>query len=186
MNINGLRERVIRAREDEVEAVKIIKDFEPLVKKCIRIYIKDPESFEDAMQEGRLAIFGCINKYDLNSSGYFEAYVKMAVIYCIKNFGSKYRENLSLDLETNEGGGTLYDILDSGMDIEGEEIRKEEINSLKSAILKLPQKQRKIIEEIYFEEKNMKEICRGRRCHYMTVVKIKKRALDRLRKVIER
>jgi RNA polymerase sporulation-specific sigma factor len=181
---SDFKERVIRAREEEGESAKIIKDFEPLIKKCIRMYIKDTESFEDAMQEGRLAIFGCINKYDITSPVYFEGYVKMAVIYCIRHFGSKYRENISLDKEINEDGVNLHEIIDSGIDIEGDKIKKDEINSLRTAVSRLPENEKKIIDEFYFEGKTMREMCKGRRCHYMTVVKHKEKALESLRRVI--
>lgn len=180
----NLRERVIIAREDDREAVEIISDFEPLIKKCIRMYIKDPCNFEDAMQEGRQAILGCIKKYDISSPVYFEGYVKMAVIYCIRDFGLKHRENASLDEELTEDGGSLYDVLDSGMDIEEDEIKKETIKSLNAAINELSEKERKVINEFYFEGKTMREISRERRCHYMTVAKQKDRALEKLRKAM--
>lgn len=183
-DINNFKERVIRAREDHGEAVKIIRDFEPLIKKSIRMYIKDPNSFEDAMQEGRHAILGCIKKYDISSPVYFEGYVKMAVIYCIRDFALKHRENVSLDEEINEDGGCLYDILDSGMDVEGDEIKKERIRSLKAALNKLSENERKVIHEFYFQEKTMKEMSRVRRCHYMTIVKHKEKALEKLRQVM--
>jgi RNA polymerase sporulation-specific sigma factor len=175
------RERVIRAREDENEAIKIIRDFEPLIKKCIRMYLKDPNSFVDAMQEGRIAILTCIRNYDITSAAHFEGYVKMGVIYCIRNFASKYRETMSLDGET-EDGRSFHDILDSGMDIEEDAIRKEKSDSLRVALDKLTEGERKVIDEFYFEGKSMREMCRGRRCHYMTVVKHKEKALERLRR----
>jgi RNA polymerase sporulation-specific sigma factor len=178
------RERIIKAREDKGEAAEIIKEFEPLIKKCIKLYIKDPGSFEDAMQEGRLAILGCIKNYDITSPVHFEGYVKMAVIYCIRGFASKHRENISLDEETTEEGGSLHDLIDSGVDVEGDEIKKEEINSLRAALDKLSEGERKVIDEFYFQGKTMREMSRGRRCHYMTVVKHKERALGRLREVI--
>lgn len=176
-----LRERVIRARKDELEALRITSDFEPLVKKCIRMYVKDPGSFEDAMQEGRHAILGCIKKYDISSPVYFEGYVKMAVIYCIRDFGLKHRENESLDEELTGDGGSLYNILDSGMDIERDEIRKERLSSLKAALNKLSEREREVIHEFYFEGKTMREMSRVRRCHYMTVVSQKDRVLKKLR-----
>lgn len=184
LGIKYFKERVIRAREDYGEAAKIISDFEPLIKKCIKMYIKDPEAFEDAMQEGRLAILGCIKKYDISSQVYFEGYVKMAVIYCIRDFGLRYRENISLDEGINEDGGSLYDILDSGVDIEENEINKERISSLNAALNELSEKERKIINEFYFEGKTMREISKVKRCHYMTVVKHKEKALQKLRQVI--
>lgn len=184
--IEDFRERVIRAREDNEEAGKIIKDFEPLIKKCIRMYIRDLNSIEDAIQEGRLAVFRCIMNYDITSRVPFEGYVKMAVIYTIRNFASKYRGNVSLDENTNEEGGSLLDLLDSGMDIEGEEIKKDTIRCLKAALDKLTDKERKVIDEFYFEGKTMREISRGRRCHYMTTVKHKERALEKLRRIMEK
>jgi hypothetical protein len=42
--VRDFRERVIRAREDKEEAARIISEFEPLIKKCIRMYVKDPGS----------------------------------------------------------------------------------------------------------------------------------------------
>jgi RNA polymerase sporulation-specific sigma factor len=175
------RERVIKAREDGREAVKIIGEFEPLIKKCIRMYLKDPNSFEDAMQEGRIAILTCIRNYDITSPAYFEGYVKMAVIYSIRNFASKSKESMSLDEET-EDGRDFHDILDSGMDIEEDAIRKERRDLLKAALDKLTEGERKVIDEFYFEGKSMREISRSRRCHYMTVVKHKEKALERLRR----
>jgi RNA polymerase sporulation-specific sigma factor len=179
--IKNFRERVIIAREDKEEAARIISEFEPLIKKCIRMYVKDNNSCEDALQEGRVAILGCIRKYDTSSHVHFEGYVKMAVIYCIRNFASKHRETMSLDEET-EDGRDFHDILNSGMDVEGEEIQKEDIRSLKAALEKLTDKERNIIKEFYFEGKTMREMSRGRRCHYMTVVKNKERVMDRLRR----
>lgn len=182
--INDFRERVIKARRDDGEAARIIGDFEPLIKKCIKMYIKDPGNFEDAMQEGRSTIFGCILKYDITSPVLFEGYVKMAVIYSIRDFASKHRDNLSLDEEIKEDGGCLYDVLDSGMDIEGDEIKKESIRSLRAALNGLSEKERKVIDEFYFKGKTMKEMSMGRRCHYMTVVKHKERILKKLRRAM--
>ncbi len=183
-DVRSFRERVVKAREDDGEAARIIKDFEPLIKKCIKMYIRNPGDFEDAMQEGRSTIFGCILKYDITSLVLFEGYVKMAVIYSIRDFSSKHRENLSLDEEIGEDGGCLYDIIDSGMDIEGDEIKKEDISFLKAALERLSEKERRVIDEFYFEGKTMKEMSMGRRCHYMTVVKHKERVLEKLRRAM--
>lgn len=180
------RERVIKAREDHEEATKIIKEFEPKIKKCIRMCIKDTSSFEDRMQEGRLAILNCIRRYDITSNVPYEGYVKMGVIYTFIRFTSKYRENMSLDEETTEGGGSLHDILDSGMDIERDVIGKERIRFLKAAHDKLKDSGRKAIEEFYFKGKAMIEMSRGRRCHYMTAVKHKEKVLDKLQKAMGR
>jgi RNA polymerase sporulation-specific sigma factor len=182
--INETAERVIKAREDKGECLKIIGDFEPLVKKCIKMYIKDNDRCEDAMQEGRITILSCIKNYDLSSPAPFEAYVKMAVIYSIKNLGLKYREHISLDEELTEEGGSLHDLLDSGIDLEGDAVKREELKNLGSALDKLPEGERKLIKEFYLEGKTMREMSKGKRCHYMTVVRRKERALGKLRELV--
>jgi DNA-directed RNA polymerase specialized sigma subunit len=88
----------------------------------------------------------------------------MAVIYSIRNFASKHRENLSLDEEA-EDGRSFHDILDSGMDVEGDEVKKESIRSLKASLNKLSERERTVIHEFYFEGKSMREMSRVRRCH---------------------
>jgi RNA polymerase sporulation-specific sigma factor len=183
MNDN-FKERIIRAREDEKERLKITESFEPLIKKCIKMYLKDFRNYEDALQEGRVAVFSCINNYDLSSPIQFPGYVKMAVIYGIRDFASKYRENISLDEEIAEGGGSLHDILRSDFEVDGEQLKRDELDELQVAISKLPEKQRKVIEEFYFQGKTLKEMCVERRCHYMNVVKMKERAIKGLRGIM--
>jgi RNA polymerase sporulation-specific sigma factor len=113
--IKDFRERIIKAREDNGEAAKIIKEFEPLIKKGVWMYIRDFNSIEDGLQEGRIAILNCIRKYDMTSPVPFEGYVKKMVLYTIRNFASKRRENLSLDEEVTEDGGSLQKVKEQSL-----------------------------------------------------------------------
>ncbi|MCX7885398.1 MAG: sigma-70 family RNA polymerase sigma factor [Caloramator sp.] len=177
-----MREKVIMARSDENMRLEILRSFEPLIKKCIKLYVKDREYFEDAMQEGYKIVLGCIYKYDLSKEYPFEGYVKCSVIYGIRGFAYRIRYNISLDEGIGEDEeGSLYDILEGDYSIEKDFEKKEDIKRLKEAIRKLPEKQRKILYEIYFKNMSMVDICRGRRCHYMSVVRMKERALKNLR-----
>lgn len=177
----NLKEMVIMARENEEAGVQILKDFEPLMKKCIRIYVKDFSYYDDAMQEARLAVLQCIRRYDIGSPVPFEGYAKMGVIYSVRDFAHRIRFNVSLDDEINEDGGTLYDILEGDMDIERDKIHSEELIELRSAFEKLPENYQDIIRKFYFEKMSLREIAGNRRCHYMTVVKLKERAVKCLR-----
>lgn len=177
----SMREKVIMARKNEDVEAQLVKDFEPLIKKCIGIYVKDYSYYDDAMQEGRLTILQCIKRYDIISPIPFEGYVKMGVAYSIRDFGNRIRNCISLDDEINEDGGTLYDILEGDQDIEEDEIHREEQIELSSAFEKLPDNYKDIIRKFYFEKISLREIAGNRRCHYMTVVKLKERALKCLR-----
>lgn len=165
--------------------LKILKSFEPLIKKCIKIYIHDFHYYEDAMQEGYLTILKCIEMYDIDSRCEFPGYVKMAMINNIRDFSKKIKNHASLDEEIFEGGVTLLETIKSDVDIERDEIRSEEIIAMYRGIGKLTKKQREIIIEVFFKKLSMREVCKNRRCHYMTVVRLKDRALERLRDIME-
>ncbi|SKA93892.1 RNA polymerase sporulation-specific sigma factor [Caloramator quimbayensis] len=176
-----MREKVILAREDVNARLEILKSFEPLIKKCIKYYVHDREYYSDAMQEGYYIILKCIYNYDFDKEYPFEGYVKSSLIFGIRNFAKKIKYNVSLDEQMSDEGGCLYDFLESDINVEEEYGHKDDIRRLKDAMDKLSDKQRKVIEEVYFKNKSMVEICKSRRCHYMAVTKMKDRALKKLR-----
>jgi RNA polymerase sporulation-specific sigma factor len=180
-----MRAMVIAAREDEKIKLELLKRFEPLIKKCIKFYIKDFNYYGDAMQEGYCTILKCIKSYDIASKCEFPAYVKSAMIHNMRDFSKKIINCLSLDEPGNETGGTLMETLRSDENIERDKIQSEEIEAMLEALHELTNKQREIIEMIYFNNISMKDLCRNRRCHYMTIVKLKERALEKLREELE-
>lgn len=180
-----LREMVIMARNNDEVKLQLLKKFEPLMKKCIKIYIKDFTYFNDAMQEARLAMLQCINRYDTDSSIPFEGYVKRAIIYSIRDFAHRIYDYVSLDETITEDGGTLYDVIEGNENIEDERIHIEELDELMRAFIMLPENYKSILRKYYFEKMSLRDICAGRRCHYMTVVKLKERALKCLREKLK-
>ncbi|EYE87638.1 hypothetical protein Q428_12250 [Fervidicella metallireducens AeB] len=180
-----MKELIIKARENEEIKLKILKDFEPLIKKSLKMYLKDMSHFNDGMQEGYLTVLKCIYTYETSSNCPFPAYVKRAVIYSIRDFAKKLKCEVSLDEAINEDGGTLLDILPGDVDIEGDNIHKEDLVRLKEAINMLSEKQREVIEDYFFKNKSMVDICKGKRCHYMAVSGLKERAVKKLREYME-
>lgn len=176
-----MREKVILAKKDENVRLEILRSFEPLIKKCIKYYVHDREYISDAMQEGYYIILKCIYNYDFDKGYPFESYVKSSLIYGIKDFVRKIKYDISLDEQINEDGGCLYDVLESDLDVEEKFGHKDDVRRLKGALDGLSDKQRKVIEEVYFKNMSMMEICKNRRCHYMAVAKMKDRALKKLR-----
>ena len=176
-----MKEIILKARSDESVRLELIKSFEPLIKKCIKYYVKNPTYYNDAYQEGCATILYCIKHFDINSNYPFEAYLKKSMLYSIKYFSNKIRECASLDETINEDGGCLYDIIDCGENVEEDNIKKEEIRKLRAALSKLTEGQRYVIECVYFKNIKLKALAKNRRCHYMTVVALKKRALQKLK-----
>lgn len=181
-----MRDKVIMARQDDNTKLEILRSFEPLIKKSIKMYVKDKEYYEDAMQQGYLTVLACIRNYDLNKCYPFEAYVKRSVIYTIRDFAKKIKNDLSLDAETTDDGGSLYDILESGVNVEDESMLKDDTARLKRALSSLSDKQREVIEDVYFKNMSMVDICKRRRCHYMAIAGLKDRAIKKLREEMEK
>jgi RNA polymerase sporulation-specific sigma factor len=175
-----VRDIVLRARENNEEKYKLAKSFEPLIKKCIRIYVQDKSYYEDAMQEGYITVFSCIKRYDINSAFPFAAYVKRSVIYSIRDFSKGIKSELSLNEESDEGG-SLMDILQSDTDIEGDYLKGEDSERLKAAMDSLALEQRRVIEEFFLKNRSMREISKNKRCHYMSIVQLKDRAIKKLK-----
>lgn len=176
-----MKEIILKARCDETVRLDLIKSFEPLIKKCIKYYVKNPTYYNDAYQEGCMIILYCIKHYDINSNYPFEAYLKKSMLYAMKHFSRKIKECASLDESINEDGGCLYDIIDCGENVEEDNIKRDEIRKLRAELAKLTDGQRHVIECVYFKNMKLKELAKNRRCHYMTVVALKKRALQKLK-----
>lgn len=176
-----MKEIVLIAKTNCEARLMLLKSFEPLIKKCFKSYVQDYNFFEDVMQEGYITILRCIYLYDLNSNSEFPAYVKTAVINNIRHFSRKVKSDLSLD-EVNDNGCALKDLLKSDINIEEYEIQEGEITALHSALKKLTPKQLEIIDAYYFKDLSLQSICLNRRCHYMTIARLKERAIKALRK----
>lgn len=181
-----MKELITLARTDDEIKLKILRSFEPLIKKCFKIYIKDLNYYDDTIQEGYMTILKCISNFNINLNCEFPGYVKIAVIRNIRDFSKKIKSEISLDEEMCEEGSTILDILKSDTDIENDEILRSEIKQMYKALNNLTEKQRRIIEEYYFKDLTLKQICKDRKCHYMSIARLKDRALKKLRMDMER
>lgn len=176
-----MRELIIKAREDEETRLQILRSYEPLIKKCIRMYIKDFGYHSDALHQGYLVLLECIYNYNIDGEYHFGAYIKVSLIYAMRKFAKKIKNEISLDEEFGEDGGTLIDTIEGNENVEDNIIKRENMKSLYEAYNKLSDSHKKIIDEVYFKNNRMIDICKRRRCHYMTVVRMKDRAIKSLR-----
>lgn len=179
-----MNELILRAKEDSSCCLEVIKAFEPLIKKCIKIYVHDYSYYEDALQQGRLILLSCIKSYDTSSPYPFPAYFKKSLCYGMRDFSIKIKESMSLD-EPIEEDITLLDVLPSDEDTEHDISIRDERDAILRCVNRLPEGQRRIIEEFFFKNKSMVQISKNKRCHYMSVVKQKQRALTALKKMLE-
>jgi RNA polymerase sporulation-specific sigma factor len=179
-----MKELILKAKEDSSCSLEIIQAFEPLIKKCVKIYVHDFAYYEDALQQGRLIFLSCLKSYDVSSPYPFPAYVKKSLCYGMRDFSLKIKESISLD-EPMEEDFTLYDLLPSKDNTEESFGKRDTSQAILHCLSQLPEGQRRIIEDCYYKNKTMVEISQNKRCHYMSVVKQKQRALAALKRMLE-
>ena len=188
INGKGLIEKIVLAKSGDKEAMgEIVGKFTPFVIKTAKsIYIKSWD-IEDLIQIGQVSIIKAVNMFDTDKSNGFTSYVTNAIM---RNFYTLIRDNVkktsycSLN-SSNEEGSELIDIIASDEDIEEDFIKEEEKRRLTKALNKLLEQEKEIIYWFYFENRTLQDYVNFKGIAYRTAVDRKKRALIKLRTIIE-
>lgn len=149
-----------------------------------------PPYYEDAYQDGCLAVLSAIRCFDPSQGIYFSKYVQMKVNYCFLEKGRFYKDAapeppLSLDAPVTDAqdAGTLADcIVDTAPPAADTLIRKETLRCLYPLIKALPEKYRLVIEAHYFKGLSLAEIARQQDLSPNTINTWHRRGLKFLRK----
>lgn len=183
----SLEHLVCMARNGDVEAKeRILDQFNPLLIKNTIKYFGRNQDFHDWLQGGRLVILYAINNYNERLGVPFVAYVQKQVFYYFINERKKIREEIILDQPLYDGKSSLLELLPKDeLGLEESLLFNQEIEQLYRAIEKLSTKQKEVIIEYYFNEKSLKSIARYKNLCYQSLVKLKARALKRLRKELD-
>lgn len=160
---------------------EIISSFEPLVKKYCRRYFRGSSIYEDALQEGRIAVILALRSYREELNVPLEAYIRKAVIYRVRKLYYKQRVTISIDEENDESKQSIADTLTSETDIEEEYLQKERSLILRNAIDDMKPEYKLIITKFYLNNMSIADIADEKKCHYMSAVRLKKRALENLK-----
>ncbi len=149
-----------------------------------------PLYYEDAYQDGCLAVLSAIRCFDPSQGIYFSKYVQMKVNYCFLEKGRFYKgaapePPLSLDAPVADAqdAGTLADcIADTTPPAADTLIRQETLRCLYPLVKALPEKYRLVIEAHYFKGLSLAEIARQQGLSPNTVSTWHRRGLKFLRK----
>lgn len=134
-----------------------------------------------------------LKKYDSNKSKpttYIYKCIENELLQCLRkeNAIKRQREELSTNYIYDETGHNLEDLIRNDVDIENDFIKKEQNNQLCEAIKKLSKKEQYII-KYYFglncDEKTQNELAEVFNISQSQVSKIKNRALEKIRGMIE-
>ena len=173
----------IKGNKDAVE--EIINQLQPLIISSIRKYYNIGKEYEELIQEGNLMILESLKTYDPNKGVHFLGYIKLNLKYLYLN-KHKRKIHLSLNEPVGDEGQEIIELLISDNKEAIDIILEDEINAeLKKALEKLTKRQREIVILYYVENISIKEISHRLNISYRTVVNIKTKALENLKKYME-
>ncbi len=188
-------EELIRKAKNNDAAAKeeIIKMYYPLIiKESKRVFLKN-RSFEDLIQIGIMYLLKAINLFDLSRpvssfSSYALWSIKNGYISLIRS-EAKYNDEMSLNLPVyNAPDFDVADTLvDESIDIEEEVTNSIIYTEITSALNSLDYEERDIINFLYIdnESPNLSKYSKLRNKDYYYCSCLKKRALQKLRKLLK-
>lgn len=174
-------EKILLAKTGDKKSMEeIIKSYTPYIIKTARtIYVKGYE-LEDLIQIGQLSIIRAVKSFDVHRSKNFTTYATKSVS---RAYYSLIRKNIktpsccSINSINNEGCELIESI--------ASEENLEEKTVLKMALQELTAECREIIQWIYFENKTLELYAEKKGISYRTAIRWKKRALEKLRKLLK-
>lgn len=171
---------------DEGSKERLLIKMKPLILSSIKRYYNDYFQYDDLIQEGYEVILNCINNYESSKGVRFLGYVRVQLKY---HYLAKYNEEtiLSLNDSINDAGEEFIEYIESeGLGPLDTVLNGEEKEVLSKGLLNLTERQRQIFIYYYIEKKNMVEISEGLGIAYRTVVNTKVKALEELRKFLNK
>lgn len=154
--------------------------FKPFIVNSVRRYCYVPSEFDDLVQDGILILFQCMDTYDDKRGVPFAAYVNSYLrFYYLKTYRYLNQQTLSLDQDGEEG--KIYEVIDSGVDIEKEYFKKFDVEFLNFVMKNLSKREREIIYLCYYENKKLKDVAAQLGIATRTATNLKFRAMCKLR-----
>ncbi|MBZ4646358.1 MAG: polymerase sporulation-specific sigma factor [Petroclostridium sp.] len=186
-----LKELVQRTKKgDDQAAEQLLLKLKPLILSSIKKYASIGIDRDELLQEGYLEVLRLTYDYDESKGIPFLGYVKAYLNYFFMNYfrGMKIvYDSLDQDVSIGDDKVSKIDFIhdDSPTPLE-QYVVQESYEELSAAIKQLTPKQREIIYLCYYSKMPMTAIARKMNMHYMSVVKLKQRAIQKLRNLLKR
>jgi RNA polymerase sigma factor (sigma-70 family) len=140
---------------------------------------------DDLIQEGYLVFLQAEKTFDRSRGVPFDAYLATRLRYRYLEMTREIKPAMSLQGRVGEDG-TLEDLLPAKDNTEEEAAEHQLEWQIKQALDTLSQMQRIIIHEIFFENKKLPQIAKEEGITYETAKTHKKRAMKKLRQMIQK
>jgi RNA polymerase sporulation-specific sigma factor len=178
-----LESLVEKAKDGDRSALMdIIERYKFLIVKLASNYHIPAYEFEDLVQQGYLSVIRAVKLYNLGSNTFNG--------YCINSIKTNFKALLKGEIKHYREVPNAEPIKPNvakeySFTLEDEVIAYEEVTMLYAALEKLDPFERDVVERFYILQDSLKEIACDSDKSYYNYVKIKNKALNKLKKLIE-
>jgi RNA polymerase sporulation-specific sigma factor len=158
----------------------LIEDLKPLIYSMIKKYGYCEDSVEDAYQSSIEILLISIDDYDKEKKLPYVLYFKNRLFY---SYMEKIKAKKKTDVVPVEEifDDQMLDLDSNNKDFAENLIWQGDRIMLKDAMDKLSDRQRWILKEHYFKGRKLVDVAKEYDIHYQSLVKLKKRSLDKLK-----
>ena len=178
----------LKAKQGDASAAELLERcFRPLMLSAAGFGKTENYSFEDSLQDARLAFLEGIQAFDTAAGTGFAAFIKPYVYQKGQNRRRKCLRRLVRDVPAdakagNEDGETFISLLeDPGADIESGYIHREELERLTAALKELTPEERALLKAVYGKNQSIRRASQSLGVGYSTLQYRHSRLLKKLR-----
>ena len=166
----------------------LIEQYQPLVFREVMRWNIAADSLQDALQEGTLGLIEAVERFDYRRNVAFPLFavhrIRGEIIDYLNHEGQ--RSAISID-EPDANGVTLRDLIpDNGEDIINKTDRKLLFEKVSQVLQRIPEKEQIVLEGIYLQDKQQKNIARDMDLSLTYVYRLQKRGIRRVRGMLSR
>lgn len=143
---------------------------------------------EDLHQVGFIGLKKAYDTYDIKNGTLFLTYAAFIISNELKMFNrknSRHLKNISLNQDMQNEGLTLGDTIADDKDYESIAVKNMECEDLKHALETLRPRDKKIIEDIWFRNRNQREIAAELKLSQSYISRVADKALLKLKQIME-
>lgn len=181
--------KTIEQLADEVRAGKmesleeIIDRMYPLLSSCIRKGCWNHQEREDLLQEGRLGLMEALREYDPEKGVPVLGFLSSRLRYLYLGM-KRPQAMMSLNESYGDDEDEFLNLLESDTDILEEVLGAETINEVRIAVSTLPEVQKRVIVDLFYNDLSLSETASVNGIAYRTVVNTRATALKNLRNIL--
>ncbi len=176
--------RQFKVQQKSSARQKLIESYQPLVFKMAIPY-RDMDNIMDVIQEGTVGLIEAVESYDFTRGVAFSLYAIHRIRGRMTDF-LRREGKVDLPCINSDFNEQAMEVADFGPTVSEQAENHEMIGKLRQAMQRLPQNERAVLEGIYIESEEAKNIARKLELSVSHIYRLQKQAIRRVRGMLSR